>query len=571
MSEQTLAIAIPDRRRAEQGWVVPAWLLTNEALAWAAIGAGTLVSHLTRLGEPPLNMDEGRRAMEAWDLFRDGRVAYEGGPILTNLTSGVFALFNDGEIQARLVPALCGVALVLLPLLLRPVLGAWWAVLAGVALAFSTTLLTGSRSVSPAVPVVLCLAIMALAGWRFGIEHSARWLIALCVAAFVGIGIDTAFVVGLGAIVLAYAIAEGEIFGRAHWWEPVGKHGRQAILIALGVAVLLDTRLLMNPGGIQAGLFDPLWRWTGEVARGAGLTAPIVVALMDGPIVLLALVGLCDYKRNPRPIRFLGTWLLVSLTLVSLMRMPDLRYLAQPVLPAALLAGFGLQRLIGWQREAGSSRTLILGMLALVPVVTASFQVNAGLRQNLSPWGAAAVVLVAGLLLVSLLSFNLLRGPELGAALSTWLLVLVTLGLVAGGSRALEARGTARGQLVDATVITPEMEYVREMALKWYRASPDTPLLVDPTLRPLVAWTLRDIPTVRYDPNATSQPQPRLLSDPPAVTQPDTLTLRTMVGYTADWPSLSLQASRVWRWMVNRESLVTLRPYAIVVVQPAGR
>jgi hypothetical protein len=550
---------------------VGAWRLTSEErIAWAVLATVTLVVRVVHLGDPPLNVEESRRALEAWTLLREARVAYEGAPILTNLTSLVFTLFTDGDGQARLVPALAGTALVLTPILLRPLIGGWWSFLAGLALAGSTTLLTASRSAAPAAPAALCLAVAVIGAWRFGASHERGWLIATAVAAFVGIGLDASFVVGLAGAALAYAIAEGEIFGRVSWWEPVRTHGRRALAIGVGVAVLLDTRFLMNPSGIQAGLIDPLWRWSGEVSRGAGLTAPLLTLMLDGGIVVLALVGFLEYTRHPRAIRFLGTWLLVSLTLAALMRMPDARYLTHPVLPAALLAGFGLRRLASWIVEAGNVRTAVLGLVALVPIVTASFQINVGLRQNLSPWGASGVVLVAGLLLAGLLAFNLLRGRELGAAFATWLLVLLTVGGIASGSRALEARGNERGQLIEQSVITSDMQFVREMALKWHRATPDGPLPVDPTLRPIVGWALRDIPSVRYDPAASASPFPRLLADPPVQVRPDTKTIRPIVGYAADWTSLSLQPGRIWRWLVNREPLVTLRPYAIVVVQPAG-
>jgi hypothetical protein len=118
--------------------------------------------------------------------------------------------------------------------------------------------------------------------------------------------------------------------------------------------------------------------------------------------------------------------------------------------------------------------------------------------------------------------------------------------------------------------VTGDIAFVREMAQKWQRAAPDGPLPVDPALRPLVGWALRDISTVRYDPAAVNQSQARFLADPPIQTAPDTRTIRPIVGYVVDWQSLSLQPSRIWRWIVNRESLVTLRPYGIVVVQPAG-
>jgi hypothetical protein len=545
--------------------------MTGEELAaWLGLLALTLIVRLLHLGSPPLNVEEGRRALEAWTLLREARVAYEGAPILTNLTSLVFALFTDGDAQARLIPALSGSLLVLAPLLLRPLLGGWWSILAGLCLASSGTLLTAARSVSPAAPAVLCLAVASFGGWRFGVSHQPRWLIAASAATFVGIGLDTSFVVGLVGVALAYAIAEGEIFGRVSWWAPFAAHARRAAAIGVGVAVLLDTRLLMNPNGVQVGLIEPLWSWTGEIARGAGLTAPILVGLLDGGIIVLALVGLLEYPRRARAVRFLGIWLLVSLTLAALMRMPDARYLSQPILPAALLAGFGLQRLVSWLVEAGGARTTVLGLVGLVPVVTSAMQINAGLRQNASPWGASGVVLVAGLLLAGLLAFNVLRGRQLAAAFATWLLVLLAVGGVASASRALEARGDDRGQLIEQTVVTSDVAFIRDVALKWHRATPDGPLPVDPGLRPVVGWSLRDIPSVRYDPAAATSTLPRLLADPPPQVPPDTRTVRPIVGYQADWQTLSVQPARVWRWFVNREPLVTLRPYAIVVVQPAG-
>jgi hypothetical protein len=253
------------------------------------------------------------------------------------------------------------------------------------------------------------------------------------------------------------------------------------------------------------------------------------------------------------------------------MRMPDLRYLVQPMVPAALLAGLGLLKLARWQIEAGNARTTLIGLAGLVPVITTAFQINLGLRSGLSPWGAAAVVLVGGLILVGLLAFNLIRGSEFGAAFATWALALLVFGSIAGGSRILAARGEDRGQLIEQTVATSDLTLVREVALTWFRADPDGTLPVDPTLRPVLGWSLRDIPTVRYDSAARDQHVPRLLADPPTQINLSQDTVRIIGAYGADWSSLSLQPGRVWRWMANRESLVTLRPYSIVVVQPAGR
>jgi hypothetical protein len=542
-----------------------------EATAWIALLVATALTRLLLLGNPPLNLDEARRAMEAYTLYTQGRVIYEGASILTNLTSVVFILFGDGDIQARLVPAVCGVALVATPLLLRPVIPGYWSLAAAGMLAASTIVLTASRSVSPTVPMLLCVMLAAIGAWRFGRDSQPVWLTVACTAVLVGLGLDPSFALALAGVVLAFAISEGDLTGRTTWWPPVRQHAPRALAIAAGVALLLETRLGTSPSGLQAGVIDPLWRWYSDVARGAGLTAPLLVGLLDGAIMCLALVGLLEFRARPRVVRFLGTWLIVALTLASLMRMPDHRYLAPAVLPAALLAGFGLLRLASWIQEGGTTRAIVIGLIGLVPVITTAFQINAGLRSGVSPWGAATVVLIGGLILVGLLAFNVLRGLELGAAIATWALVLLAVGAIAGGSRGLEARGEPRGQLIESTVVTADVDMVRQVTLKWFRADPAGVILVDAPLRPVLGWALRDVPTIRYDAAARELPQARLLADAPSQIGPEFEAVRILGGYAADWSSLSLQASRIWQWMVHRESLVTLRPYAIVVVQPAGR
>ncbi|MCC6175467.1 MAG: glycosyltransferase family 39 protein [Chloroflexi bacterium] len=550
----------------ELSWLAARW----DVLAWVGVLASALVLRVVRLGGPPLNVEEGSRALDALTLWREGRVAYEGGPIFTNLLSLVFGLFTAADGQARLLSAVSGVALAAVPWLLRPALGTRATLGASLILALSSLLTSNARAVSPAVPAALLLLLAVACFWRFGLRYERGWLVGGAVAVAVGLGFDPSFTVGLIGVALAYAIAEGDILGRSSWLPALKRWGPLALVGAVLTAVVLDTRFLMNPSGLQAGLVDPFWRWTGDVARGSGLTAPLIVVLLDGAVLLLAVVGLGAYRRRPRAVRFLGTWLLVALTLAALMRMPDTRYLVQPVLPAALLGGFGLVRAIEAVRVWGNTTTTVVALAGLVPIVTASFQINTGLRQGGSPWGAAGVVLVAGLLLVGLVAFNLLRREGMLAALSTWLLVLLTYSAIGGLSRALEARGDARGTLVERSTMTTEVREIRETALRWFRADPTGSIPIDPSLRPILGWAVRDVPTARFDRAAREQTVDRFLADPPANLIDTQAAVRHLVGYEADWATLSLSPNRLWLWYANRQSLVTLRPYAIVVVQSAG-
>ena len=79
------------------------------------------------------------------------------------------------------------------------------------------------------------------------------------------------------------------------------------------------------------------------------------------------------------------------------------------------------------------------------------------------------------------------------------------------------------------------------------------------------------MPTVRYDATAATQPLPRILAAPPGEVEPGWEIERLIVGYAGERDSLSLRPIRLWTWLAQRQSLVGVRPYAIVLVQPASR
>lgn len=573
----------PEDGRSEDGWGLPRAQasdgtvelfgrhVAHEGLAWIALGVGALLTRLVALGAAPLSPDEGRRAMEALTLYREWRVEYEAGPLLTNLMSLVFALFASGDGQARLPTALAGVLLVLAPLLLRPIVGLRASLGTSLVLLVAPPLVTLSRTVSPTILVVLFLFVTVACARRFADERGPRWLVGTLVAVGLGLASDPSFTVGLAGLLLAYAIAEGDVGLRAAWLPAACGAIRWAVLVALGVSILASTRLLMNPNGVQAGLIDPLWAWSADVSRGNGLQAPLLYLLEDGSTLLLALVGCTRYRVQPRLVRFLGVWFLVAITLASLMRQPDPRYLFQPTLPAALLGGLGVVWIAETLRAHGSPRAVSIGLAALVPLVTAAFLINGGVRQGTVPWASAGVVAVAGILLVGLLAINVLVRAEGRAALATVVLVLAGYGSIAGASRWLEARSGERGQLIEASSLTDEVRTVRREVLRWSRADVSAPIFVEASLRPILGWALREIPTVRYDAEASARPSARVLASPPERTDEESKTVRIVVGYATDWGALSIRPTSIWSWVTQRQSLVGVKPYAIVLVEPTRR
>lgn len=540
-----------------------------EVAAWGTVLAAAFLIRVTGLAEPPLDPREAARALEAWGLWREGSADYGGGPLLPNLLSLVFGLFGAGDGQARLPSLLAGTATTAVAWLLRPGFGSRGAWCAAVGLAFCPPLVVASRTVSPTILVAFFLLAAAACLYRFTQWEDGRWLVLSAIAVFLGLGTDPSFTVALLGLSLAIALAEGsrQLPG---WWPAARHEAGRAVGIAMLVAVAIDTRLLTSPEGIQAGLIDPIWRWTADVVRGRGAVGPVLLPMIDGGILALAALGVGSYRRHEQAVRILGCWTVIAVTLNALLRQPDLRYLAQPLVPAALLAGLALARLLEQVQRHATLRSTVVALTLLVPLVTAGLQVNSAVRSGQDPWVTAGTVALLGFVLVALLALNWLRLPEFGAALATFVLVAVTLWTATSASRLLEARGGARPHLLDAAVLTDEIALAREEALKWWRADPNGSIWVDPTLQPILGWVLRDIPTVRYEAGAGQLGVPALLAEPTSASRPDLRTQRLVVGYGTDWGALQLSPDRVWRWVVGRESLVQVRPYDIVVVQAAG-
>ncbi|MFN8522034.1 MAG: hypothetical protein U0821_02895 [Chloroflexota bacterium] len=537
----------------------------------AGIVALSLAIRLAWLGDPPLDTAESRRALEGWTLWREARVAYESAPMFTNLLSAVFGLFGGGEIQARLVPTLLGAALSAAAVLLYPFEQRARTIATAIMLALTPSLIVASRSASPEILVAASTVVVAGAAYQYTRGERQVWLTTALVALVAGLGSDPSFVPAVGTLILAVAIAEGDSLVRAPWWAAARRHLPTSAAIAVTMGVLLDSRALMNLAGVQAGLVDPFWRWLGDVVRGGGLTAPAVVGLRDGACLMLAIVGLASYRTDYRRVRLLAAWLLVSLTLTALVRQPDPRYLLLPAVPAALLAGLGLAELWTYLAPRMNARVALTTIALFAPFVTAAFHVNTTLASNPQPWMAALAVVAAGLLIVALASLSWLNRAELIGALLGFIPALALVWTVSTASRLIEARGSERAQLTGPTAMTAEMRTVREEVLRWQREDPIGRIIVDPALRPLVAWALRDIPTLRYESDTLDTLSPRLLAGAPASVGEDVRARAVTVGYATEWNTLSLTPARLWRWVFGRQNLVDQKAYAILVVQPAGR
>ena len=138
----------------------------------------TIALRLIGLGSSSLTMNEAENAMAALRLFRQG----ETSQLLYTLPTAVFfSLFGASEFTARLLPAVLGCLLVLLPLCLKDKIGTRKALLLAFLFAFDPVLLFWSKradAVIPAVTLFAAAAVLLMKG-RNG-AGTACLLVGLC-------------------------------------------------------------------------------------------------------------------------------------------------------------------------------------------------------------------------------------------------------------------------------------------------------------------------------------------------------------------------------------------------------
>ncbi len=119
--------------------------LTVEAALYIMLAIAAFFARFFLLGSVPLNADEARQALAAWNFSRGIPDAFTGSPFLFASNAVLFALFGATDAAARFFPALFGTALVLTPALLRDYIGRAGALIASALFVFSPSLVLFSR------------------------------------------------------------------------------------------------------------------------------------------------------------------------------------------------------------------------------------------------------------------------------------------------------------------------------------------------------------------------------------------------------------------------------------------
>ena len=521
-----------ESHRADVGMSLAVPWLTLETALYGLLGLLALVSRLYALGGHPLTAPEARQALHAWQAVSGpGGDALAASPLLFAGQSLVFALLGASDGAARLLPALAGVVLVLLPYLLRHRLGRIGALATSALLFISPTVLFTSRNGSGDV-LLLAAGLAALAGLIGWVDFRRPGYLYLAAAAG-GAALAAAaavytLIVALGGGLLLLAFLgrqavddDGWQSLRAAWQEVRYQQGvlRNSVALFLGTLILLPTTLFLHLEGVQA-VVDLLPAWIAHLAPWAGDQPwgyPLVGLILCEPLSLLfGLAGtIAAFGQRDLLGRLLATWAGVALLIALLAGGRGPGDLLLVVGPLVVLAGKTIGRLLEETAERGQwlQDGLIVGVLTTVAVFCYIELASYAFRREASFLWLAALSL--GLLLGMLALYFVWAGQRAGRRGSK-LALLLLLGLVTISSAVNLAyrRSDDPRELLVVEGTSPNLRdltaLLEQVSMQRLSATEIIPITVDESVGPAVRWYLRDF---RYQTWLSTSPGPEVTTE----------------------------------------------------------
>lgn len=148
-------------------------------VAFMAIIALAAVLRFWQLGIRTFTSDEGLYSLMARQFARGGgyeHVPELHGPLQILAAAGVFKAFGEGDVTARVMPAVFGVLLAALPFLFRRHIGRPGAIAAALLLAVSPSMVYYSRFAGPDIYLAFFTLATAMIIWRYLAAPSRAWL-----------------------------------------------------------------------------------------------------------------------------------------------------------------------------------------------------------------------------------------------------------------------------------------------------------------------------------------------------------------------------------------------------------
>ena len=578
--------------------------VTVERAAYVAIGLLAAALRFFQLGLRPLNEAEAVQALAALRFTQGASGAAPTGTIPALFTGNVvgFTLLGADDLIARLLPALAGLVLALLPYGLRGRLGRGGALAASLLLAVSPSAVYLSRSLDGAILVAACGLALAVGLINYLDTRRPAWLYLAAGALGLGLCAGPAFytLVLIFAVFVPLLYIAEKLLDRESgwsallvaWWAARGEKGLLATAAAVAAAAfgLVAMAFVLHPAGVGLAA-DLLGAWAlSFLPEPGGQPAlyPLLLLLLYEPLVLflgLVEVGRAVWSRRSVPwpgqtagssfphTAFFAFWAGVAFLVILISGHRPAGNVLLVVAPLALLAGQGVERAWRWidrralWPEVSTVVAVALGVGIFFYLQIASYSLTSNTATvtyaGITFYTSTTYLLLASLALALLVVLGIVawawRGRVLVAA-GAWLalaMILLLVGLKAtwglNVAHAADPRELmiARGTAGDVRTLVSELE---TLSADQTSDAHTLPLTVDAATGPVVAWYLRDF---------QKQMVVEDLTAPPATVAALTLAQRDLpIGETyrgqgfplqVHWSPWGLWGQKLTRWLLFTE------------------
>ncbi len=347
----------------------------HETLLYALAFLIALAVRLARLGSAPLTDTEATWALQALGVAQGTRPILGSQPGYILLTSVLFYCLGAGtNFLARLVPALAGSGLVLVPALFAQRLRPRPSVILAFLLAVEPGMVALSRQAGGSILAIT----FTLLAWGLWENRRPAWAglcagLALLSGPFVWEGL-----LGLG---LTWAISRALTLRRSaestsEGFKPDPGAWRTALWFGLGTIVIGGTLFFLAPNGLSAWLSalpDYVSGWFNSSGISGGMMLFSLLAYQPLGVVLALLVIFRGWTQDSRRIMLLSLWMLVALLLALFYPAHQVSDLAWMLVPLWALSALELARSLNLLPE---ERWEVLGVAALTVVILAFIWIN---------------------------------------------------------------------------------------------------------------------------------------------------------------------------------------------------
>ncbi len=254
------------------------------------------------LGDRTMSHDESLHTKFSWDLYDRGIFQHTPlmhGPVLFHMTALNYFLFGDNDFTARIYPAVLGILMVMFPLLFRPWIGRWGAILACIMFLVSPLILYYNRYIREDTPSIFYTLVMVYCTFMYlnGPRHlrrKARWLYIFSGALLLSLATkETAFmyIAIFGSVLTLYWVVRlGQYFfhlpGKSLFYF-LSLAVLIAAVAALGMYIVLAITPLDSPNTLTAGTLEYqsfiLWTVLVVLATAFIMIVPMVWAFWRSP------------------------------------------------------------------------------------------------------------------------------------------------------------------------------------------------------------------------------------------------------------------------------------------------